>query len=58
MIRIKTLYSKYEKTYLSKVIKNQHQHLTEEQSNELIKLLRKSRRLGICKTDPVDFELK
>ena len=58
MIRIKTLYSKYEKTYLSKVIKNQHQHLTEEQSNELIKLLRKSRRLGTCKTDPVDFELK
>ena len=58
MIRIKTLYSKYEKTYLSKVIKNQHQHLTEEQSNELIKLLRKSRRLGNCKTDPVDFELK
>ena len=58
MIRIKTLDSKYEKTYLNKVIKNQHQNLTEEQGNELIKLLRKSRRLGTCKTDPVDFELK
>ena len=36
------LYSKHEKAYLNKVMKNQCQHLTETQCNELLKLLQKS----------------
>ena len=46
---------------MNKETKNQCQHWTEEQLNELIKLLQKSkelfnRALCIWKIDPVDFE--
>ena len=44
-------------------MKNQWQHLTETQCNELLKSLKKSEelvdvKLGTCKKDQVDFELK
>ena len=48
---------------INKFVKNQCQHLTEVQHNELLKLLQKSEEffdgtLGTYKTDPVNFELK
>ena len=54
------LYAKYKKGDLHKVMKNQCQHLTITQLNELLKLLQKSeelfdRKLGTWKTDPIEF---
>ena len=44
-------------------MKNQWQHLTETQRNELLKLLQRSEELfygtfGTWKTDPLEFKLK
>ena len=44
-------------------MENKCQHLTMAKRNELIKLLQKLKellngKLGTCKTDPVNFELK
>ena len=55
--------AKYENADLNKVMKNQCQHLTETQSNGLIKLLQSIEELfdgtlGTWKIDPVDFDLK
>ena len=55
--------AKYGKIYLNKVMKNQCQHLTEIQHNELLSLLQKFEELfdvtlRTWKTYPVDFELK
>ena len=57
------LYDKYEKADLNKVMKNKWQNLTEEQHNESLQLLQKSKELfdgelASWKTDPVEFELK
>ena len=55
--------AKYDKADLHKLTENQFQDLTMTQRNELLKLLQKfeelfNGRLGTCKTDPVDYELK
>ena len=55
--------SKYEKIYLNKATKNQCQHSSEIQHNELLKLLQNSEELfygtlGTWKIYPADFELK
>ena len=54
---------KYEDSNLNKVMKNQYQHLTQTQRNELLKFLQKIElllygTLDTWKTDAVGFELK
>ena len=54
--------AKYEKSGLNNVMKEQCQHITEDQWKYLLELLQKFKffciTLGICKTDRIYFKLK
>ena len=63
LLKLEALDAKYEKEDLHKVTKNQCQHLTVTQRNELLKLLQKYEyvfdwTLGTRETDPLESELK